>query len=168
VARVEVSAARGWQQKAGAAHSLWHLLSSSSNSLLGIYKLRIFGGCPSLGPWGSEVTETQSCSPWRWQILLARRIEVELAQPLTTWVTLNMILHPGGIESTCPLGGVGRTCPLGGVGRTCPLGGMGSTCPLGGVGSTCPLGGVGSTCPLGGVGSTCPLESWQQPVLIIE
>lgn len=35
-----VSAARGWQQKSGAAHSLWHLLSSSSSDLRGISGLR--------------------------------------------------------------------------------------------------------------------------------
>lgn len=48
----------------------------------------------SPGPRGSEVTETQAYSPWRWQILLAHGVKVQVVQPLTTWVTLNMILHP--------------------------------------------------------------------------
>lgn len=104
MASVAVSAAEDRLQKVGAAHSLWHLPSSGRSGLLGISGLKTFGGCPSLGPCGSEVTETQACPLWRWQILLAHRLEVELAQPLTTWVTLNMILHPGGMGSTCPLG----------------------------------------------------------------
>lgn len=33
-------------------------------------------------------------SLWRWQVLLAHGAEVQVVHPLTTWVTLNMILHP--------------------------------------------------------------------------